>query len=410
MRAQAAAASGKASPEDVRCIFIWLDGGPTHHESFDPKPDAASGIRGDYGTVKTSIPGVHFSDCIPRLAKAADKFTVVRSICHKDTNHGGGNHYMMTGSPTPVPVNCGAFVSFHPSFGSMVSHTRGTQGGIPPYITAPNQSRSGGPNFLGAEHAPFVLGGNPNSGGFRVRDVVLPKAIGEGRAAARRELKARFDTMRRIADQAAADPTVAFDSYYQQGVSLVTSKQAQAAFDIASEPDTVRDRYGRNDFGQRLLLARRLTEVGVSWVTCYNGGWDHHRTIFDALKTKMPPVDQGVAALIEDLEERGTLDSTLVVLLGEFGRTPKINDRGGRDHWPHAMSVLFAGAGVPKGQIVGATDRDGAYASENVYSPEDFACTIYSKLGIDPKTVLHKSDGRPVALVNGGAPIKELFA
>jgi uncharacterized protein (DUF1501 family) len=410
MRARAAAAAGKTSPDEIRCILIWLDGGPTHHESFDPKPDAISEVRGDYGTVRTKMPGTHFSDCIPKLAAVSDKFTVVRSICHKDPNHGGGNHYMMTGAPTPVPVNCGAYVSFHPSIGSMVSHSRGTQGGIPAYISMPNQSRSGGPNFLGAEHAPFILGGDPNRDGFRVRDVVLPKDVSEGRAARRRDLRQSLDNLKRIHDQAAADPTLAFDSYYEQGVSLVTSPAAQTAFDIAAEPDKTRAKYGRNSFGQRLLLARRLTEVGVSFVTCYHGGWDHHRTIFKDLKKKMPPVDQGVSALINDLDQRGTLDSTLVVMLGEFGRTPKINDRGGRDHWPHAMSVLFAGAGVPKGQIVGATDRDGAYASENIYSPEDFASTLYAKLGIDPKTVLHKTDGRPVALVNGGAPIKELFA
>ncbi len=410
LRAGAAAAAGKASPDEVRCILIWLDGGPTHHESFDPKPDAPSEVRGQFGTVPTKIPGVHFSECVPRLAAASDRFTVVRSICHKDPNHGGGNHYMMTGAPTPVPVNCGAFVSFHPSFGSVVSHARGSRGGIPAYVTAPSQSRSGGPNFLGAEHAPFVLGGNPNSEGFRVRDVVLPRDISEGRAAHRRELRARFDQMARIADKAAADPTLAFDSYNQQAVELVTSSAAQAALDLAREPDAVRDRYGRNDFGQRLLLARRLSEVGVSFVTCYHGGWDHHRDIFKALETKMPPVDQGVSALIEDLDARGTLDNTLVILLGEFGRTPKINDRGGRDHWPHAMSVLFAGAGVPGGQVIGATDRDGAYASEAVCSPEDFASTLYTKLGIDPRTVLHQTDGRPVQLVNGGAPIPGLFA
>ncbi|MEZ5301662.1 MAG: DUF1501 domain-containing protein [Verrucomicrobiales bacterium] len=410
MRAQAAAAAGKAKPEDVRCILVWLDGGPTHHESFDPKPEAAGEVRGDYKTIPTKIPGVHFSECVPHLAAAADKFTVVRSICHKDPNHGGGNHYMMTGYPTPVPVNCGAFVSFHPSFGSVVSSRRGTQGGLPAYVTLPRQSRSGGPNFLGAEHAPFIIGGNPNSDGFRVRDVVLPKDISEARAGGRRELRRSLDNLARIRDAEADDPTLAFDSYYHQGIDLVTSPQAQAAFDINAEPAAVRERYGRTTLGQQLLLARRLTEVGVSFVTCYYGGWDHHADIFKGLKSHMPPLDQGLAALITDLHERGTLDNTLVIALGEFGRTPKINGRGGRDHWPHAMSVLMAGAGIPGGQIVGATDRDGAYASDNIYSPEDFAVSLYTKLGIDPNLVLHKADGRPVRLVNGGRRISELFA
>ena len=409
LRAQAAERAGKARAEDVNCILVWLDGGPTHHESFDPKPEAPKEVRGDFGTIPTKIPGVHFSDCVPHLASVADKFTVIRSICHKDPNHGGGNHYMMTGTPTPVPVNCGAFVSFHPSFGSVVSHARGVRDGLPAYMSLPKQSRSGGPNFLGAEHAPFIVGGDPNKKGFRVRDVVLPKEVSEGRAKSRRELRASLDQLVRIHEKEAQDPTIAFDSYYQQGIDLITSPTAQEAFDIESEPDQVRDRFGRHQLGQRMLMARRLVEAGVSFVTCYYGGWDHHRMIFDGLKKHMPPLDQSLAALITDLDERGMLDSTLVIALGEFGRTPKINDRGGRDHWPHAMSVLLAGAGVPRGQIVGATDHDGAYASENIYSPEDFAASLYTKLGVDPKLVLHKRDGRPVRLVNDGQPIPELF-
>lgn len=410
LRAQAAQRAGKASPDEVRCILVWLDGGPTHHESFDPKPDAAKEVRGDFNPISTRVPGVQFSECVPKLAAINDKFTVVRSICHKDPNHGGGNHYMMTGAPTPVPVNCGAFVSFHPSFGSVVSSQRGVQAGMPAYMSLPRQSRSGGPNFLGAEHAPFIVGGDPNSKGFRVRDVVLPRDISEGRARSRRDLRASLDRLQRVRDEAANDPALAFDSYYHQGIDLITSPTAQAAFEIDSEDEKVRELYGRNQLGQRLLMARRLVEAGVSFVTCYYGGWDHHVSIFDGLKTHMPPLDQGVAGLISDLDDRGMLDSTLVIVLGEFGRTPKINDRGGRDHWPHAMSVLLAGAGVPRGQVVGATDRDGAYASENLYSPEDFAATLYTKLGIDPNLLLHKQDGRPVRLVNGGRPMRELFA
>jgi uncharacterized protein (DUF1501 family) len=278
-------------------------------------------------------------------------------------------------------------------------------------MSLPQMSRSGGPNFLGAKHAPFVVGGNPNSKGFKVRDVVLPSAISEGRAATRQQLRAALDRMIRLADREAGDPAVAFDSYYAQAMDLVTSPKAQAAFDISSEPDPVRDRYGRNDLGQRLLLCRRLVEVGVSFVTCYYGGWDHHTNIFKALKdSHMPKFDQGLAALVNDLDDRGLLDQTLVIALGEFGRTPKINKDGGRDHWPHAMSVLMAGAGIPRGQVVGATDAKGYYASENVYAPEDFASTIYTKMGLDPRQVLHTHSGRPVQLVRNGKPISELFS
>jgi len=410
LRADAAKAAGKVNPENINCILVWLDGGPTHFETFDPKPNAPSDVRGEFKSIPTNITGVHFCETVPRLARSLDKMAIVRSICHKDPNHGGGNHYMMTGAPTPVPVNCGSSVSFHPSFGSMVSHIRGVNDGLPSYATLPRKSRSAGPHFLGGQHAPFVIDGDPNKEGYRVRDVVLPKSISEGRANNRLQLRKSLDRMLRIADSAAADPAVDFDSFYQQGIDLISSKEAQAAFDIAQEAKEVRDRYGRNDFGQRLLLARRLTEVGVSFVTVYNGGWDHHTKIFqDGFKKKIDTVDLGVSALINDLHERGQLDNTLVLLLGEFGRTPKINKDAGRDHWPHAMSVLVAGAGVPAGQIIGETDVKGYYAADKIYSPEDFACSIYSKMGIDPKMVLHTNTGRPLPIVNGGSPIKELF-
>lgn len=411
MRAQAAEARGKTSPDQINCILVWLDGGPSHYETFDPKPEAPREIRGDFKSIPTSVPGVHFSECMPRLAKNFDKFTVVRSICHKDPNHGGGNHYLMTGTPTPVPVGCGAFVSFHPSFGSMVSHERGVRSGLPAYMSLPSVTRSGGPNFLGAQHAPFVIGGDPSNKSFRVRDLAIPQDISEGRALNRNSLRASLDGMKRISYKAAEDPTVGFDQFYQQGLELVTSDTAQAAFDLSKESEATRELYGNHDFGQRLLLARRLAEVGVSFTVAYWGGWDHHRDIFKGYKdTYAAKLDQGLNGLITDLDQRGMLDSTLVICLGEFGRTPKVNKDAGRDHWPNAMSVLMAGAGIPGGQIVGATDPKGYYAAENIYSPEDFAVSLYTKLGVDPHQTLHTSTGRPVQLVNGGKPIKELFA
>jgi hypothetical protein len=397
--------------EKVNCILIWMDGGPSHYESFDPKPDAPSAVRGDFKAISTKVPGLQFSECVPKLASVADKMTVVRSICHKDPNHGGGNHYMMTGMPTPVPVACGAFVTFHPSYGSMVSYSRGIRKGLPAYVSMPQVSRSGGPSFLGGKHAPFVIDGYPNSPSFKVRDVVLPSEIAEGRAEDRQTLRRSLDQMKRYADLLADDPAVTFDQYYAQGLSLVASKEAQAAFDIQREDQKLRESYGRNDFAQRLLLARRLVEVGVSFVTVYTGGWDHHTKIFDAYKgDHMKNFDQGVAALLTDLDERGLLDNTLVLALGEFGRTPKVNKDAGRDHWPGAMSVLMAGAGIPRGGVVGATDPKGYYASDSIYKPEDFAATIYTKMGIDPTQALHTNTGRPVQLVNGGRLMKELFA
>ena len=408
---EAALAAGRTSPSQVNCIMIWLDGGPSHYESFDPKPDAPADVRGELKPIKTSVPGVHFCEAIPKLAAVAHKFTTIRSVCHKDPNHGGGNHYMMTGAPTPVPVGCGAFVTFHPSIGSVVSWKRGIRAGLPAYMTMPEMSRSGGPNFLGAQHAPFVVKGYPNSPAFRVRDVVLPKEITGGRAASRQELRQSLDRLARFTDAAANDPAADFDNFYRQGVDLVTSAAAQEAFDLSKESDAVRETYGRNDFAQRLLLARRLVEVGVSFVTCYSGGWDHHTDIFKAFKgPQLASLDQGIAALINDLDRRGLLETTMVLCLGEFGRTPKVNKDAGRDHWPHAMSILAAGAGIPGGQVIGATDAKGYYASENVHSPEDFAASLYTKMGIDPHEHLITNTGRPVQLVAGGNPIKELFA
>jgi hypothetical protein len=398
-------------PRQARsCILIWMDGGPTHYETFDPKPDAPLEIRGEFDTIATKLPGVHFSQYVPRLAGLADKLAVVRSIRHDQGNHGSGNHYMMTGAPPRIPVGCGAFVSFHPSLGSVAAKELGAPLGLPAYFSMPRMSRSGGPNFLGARYAPFVVADDPSRANFRVRDVALPQGLAEGRFENRRQLRRQVDQMVRLNEQAAGDPVLALDEFYQQGYELVTSREAQEAFQIQSEPDRVRDHFGRHGFGQRALLARRLVEAGVPFITLYEGGWDHHRDIFPALKTKLPPFESTIAALIEDLDERGMLDSTLVVALGEFGRTPKVNSRAGRDHWSNAMSVLFAGGGTPPGQVIGATDRQGYAAIERVVSPENFVSTIYRKLGIDPGKIVYSPEGRPIHYVSDPAPIAELMS
>ena len=410
LRAEAARAVGKASPDQVNCILVWLDGGPTHYEMFDPKPDAPSDVRGKFDPIPTTVPGVQFCETVPRLAKTLDKMAVIRSICHKDPNHGGGNHYMMTGAPTPVPVNCGSSVSFHPSFGSMVSHLRGINDGLPAYATLPRKSRSAGPHFLGGQHAPFVIDGDPNRKGYRVRDVVLPKSISEGRANTRFKLRESLDRMLRITDAAAADPSVDFDSFYQQGIDLISSPEAQAAFDVEMEPAEVRDRYGRNDFGQRLLLARRLTGVGVSFVTVYNGGWDHHSKIFeDGFKKKITTVDTGMSALINDLHDRGQLDNTLVLLLGEFGRTPKINKDGGRDHWNQVCSVMLAGGGLKRGVVVGSSTKAGDVPKDRPTPFNDILATMYRQMGVPADEVFHDLLGRPFPYLPSGKPVEELI-
>jgi hypothetical protein len=404
------AAAAPTPTRPTSCILIWLDGGPSHYETFDPKPEAPSEIRGEFEAIDTKIPGVRFSRHVTRLAAIADKLAVVRSIRHDQGNHGAGNHYMMTGAPPRIPVGCGAYVSFHPSLGSVTAHERGASvAGLPSYFSIPEMSRSGGPNFLGAKYAPFVVPDDPNRENFRVRDVAPPRGLEEPRTDRRRDLRALVDRLPRIPDEQAADPVGALDQYYEQGYDLIRSAEAQAAFDIGREPAEVRDSYGRTPIGQRALLARRLVEAGVPFVTLYDGGWDHHKTIFASLADKLPRVDQAVAALVEDLDRRGLLETTLVVMLGEFGRTPKINSDGGRDHWSNAMSVLFAGCGTPGGQVVGATDARGFAAVERVLSPENFASTVYAKLGIDPGKILYAPNGRPSHLVSDPTPIAELM-
>jgi hypothetical protein len=412
LRLSAQAESRK--PRRGSCILIWLDGGPSHFETFDPKPEAPVEIRGEFGSIPTKIPGVHFSQHLPKLAAIADKLAIVRSVCHNQGNHGAGNHYMMTGAPPRIPVGCGAFVSFHPSMGSVAARECGAPDGLPAYFSMPSMSRSGGPNFLGAKYAPFVVAGDPNNRNFRVRDVSLPKSVLDARFESRRDLRAVVDRLPRMRDEAAGDPVAALDDSYDQAYDLVTSPEAQKALDVHNEPDKVRDAYGRNAFGQRALLARRLVEAGVPFITLYDGGWDHHSDIFPGLAKRLPPFEATIAALITDLDERGLLDTTMVIALGEFGRTPKIStlsgrNSPGRDHWSNAMSILFAGGGTPGGQVIGATDRKGYAAIERVLSPENFVSTVYRKLGIDPDKMYYTPQGRHVHLVSDPTPIAELM-
>ncbi|MFT3878723.1 MAG: DUF1501 domain-containing protein [Gemmatales bacterium] len=391
------------------CILIWMDGGPTHYETFDPKPGAPKEIRGEFNPIPTKVPGIFVSEQMKKIAASMDKIALVRSIRHDQGNHGAGNHYMMTGAPPRIPVGCGAFVSFHPSLGSVTSLEKGAPAGLPAYFSMPSMSRSGGPNFLGAQYAPFVVDGDPNSKSFRVRDVTIPAELAADRFTDRCDLRKSVDQFARLLDKNIADPALGLDEHYLQASNLMQSTSAQAAFDIAKEPDKVRDAYGRNGFGQRALLARRLVEAGVPFITLYDGGWDHHTKLFETLKKRLPSWDQTVAALINDLDQRGLLETTMVIALGEFGRTPQINKDGGRDHWSNAMSVLFAGGGTPGGQVIGATDKQGYAAVERVLSPENFASTVYTKLGIDPAKLLYAPNGRPSHLVSDPTPIKELM-
>ena len=409
-----AAARGQTATKPSSCILIWMDGGPTHFETFDPKPDAPAEIRGDFRPIKTNVSGIEICEHLPQLAKIADKYSIIRSVCHNQGNHGAGNHYMMTGAPPRIPVGCGAFVSFHPSLGSVAAYERPAPHGLPSYFTMPSMSRSGGPNFLGAKYAPFIVANDPNNKHFRVRDVELPNGLASERFQARRDLRSLVDTMPRFTSRETFDPVAAYDDNYEQGYELVLTPDAQKAFEIGKEPDDLRDRYGRNSFGQRALLARRLVESGVPFVTIYDGGWDHHSDLFGALATRLPSWDQTVATLISDLDQRGLLETTMVIALGEFGRTPKISTlpgqtKPGRDHWANAMSILFAGGRSRGGQVIGATDRQGYAPIERVLSPENYVSTVYRKLGIDPNKIYYTPAGRPTHLVSDPTPITELM-
>lgn len=413
----AAARGAGPAPATARakaCILVWLDGGPTHLETFDPKPDAPAETRGEFSAISTAVPGTQICEHLPELAKIADRYALVRSVCHDQGNHGAGNHYMMTGAPPRIPVGCGAFVSFHPSMGSVVAHERTAPHGMPAYFSMPSMTRSGGPSFLGARHAPFVIADDPNAKGFRVRDLALPAGIESDRFAARQDLRRLVDRLPRHDDPAVADPVRVLDDYYAQGERLVTTPEAQRAFDIAAEPDAVRDAYGRDGLGQRALLARRLVEAGVPFVTINDGGWDHHSDLFGALEKRLPAFDRTIATLIGDLDQRGLLETTMVIVLGEFGRTPKLSvlpgqTKAGRDHWSSAMSILFAGGGTPGGLVVGATDRLGHAARDRVLAPENFVATVYAKLGIDPGMHFITPAGRPTFLVADPTPIAELM-
>lgn len=396
---RSATASGHGSKIRAKsCILIWLDGGPSHIDTFDPKPDAPAEVRGPFGTVATRIPGVHFSEMLSKTAAISDRLAIVRSMTSPLGEHGLANHYLLTGyKPSPVLQ--------YPSYGAVVSQQRAStrRSVLPPYIAVP-ESRSMGAGYLGSQHDPFVTGGDPAKPDFQVRDLSFYHDVDLARANRRRDFLSRLDA----------------DDQYERAYGLITSEDAKSAFDLASEPEAVRSRYGTRTFGQSCLLARRLIQRGVDLVTVTSTGWDTHgqlslqlRDGFAGAKAGVglvPTFDQGYSALIEDLDDRGMLDETLVVVMGEFGRTPKINTQSGRDHWPRAFSAVIAGGSVPGGQVIGASDRLGESPKDNPITPGDLAYTIYQLLGIDPNGLLTTPDGRPVAINQHGVAIKQLIA
>ena len=410
---QLQAAQGADKPrKDVNCIFIFIIGGMAHQDLWDPKPEAPAEIRGDFRPIGTAVPGLQVSELLPHVAKVTDKLSLIRSMTHSDPDHTAGYHVMMTGQHPGtgpvfnrnVPNN-----NVHPSFGSMVAKLGSAGGSLPPYISLPNFLNSGGPAFLGASCAPFVIEADPAAPDFSVRDIVLPEGVTSQRSVRRQEALRRLKILEQQAERASKEGH-SLDVFQQKAYSLMTSQQAKQAFDIAREDERTREEYGMTSLGQCCLMGRRLVEAGCRFVSIENGHWDTHRQNTMSLRDLLvPPLDRGLSALLTDLDRRGLLDSTLVVVATEFGRSPRINQMAGRDHWPGAFSIVMAGGGIKPGQVIGATDKDAASVTTRPTTPADFAATILSVLGIDPQTTLHTPVGRPVQLASGGRPVHELL-
>ena len=390
-------ANSAETQQEINCILVWTRGGTSHHDTVDPKPEAAAEVRGEFGVIDTALPGVKFTDQVPKLAAHADRFSVLRSLNPRNGGHGTADAIMMSGHKFNPAIT-------YPCFGSVAAREKGPRGVMPPFMQLGTSidSRFGGGSagYLGIGYNPFVLPGDPNKKDFTVRDITPPNGVSLSRLQRRQQALVAIDQFQQDVERK-ADALRAIDDYYENAFAMIASPETQQAFDLNREQASLRDRYGRTRFGQSCLLARRLIEAGVRFVTVTDGGWDTHRDNFNGLKRLLPPVDQGLPMLLEDLSERGLLETTLVVWLTDFGRTPIINSAGGRDHWATAGFAIAAGAGVPSGTIVGKTDAEGGRPTEAEYFPNDIAATVYTKLGVDLDTIHVTPDGRPMKLIEG---------
>lgn len=383
-------------------IHIFLPGGMAQQESWDPKPYSPTEYRGPLGSIGTKIPGVRFGQMFKETAKISDKIVVLNSLTHGEAAHERGVHNMFTGYRPSPALN-------YPSFGSVVSHELGPRADLPPYVCVPNQPNEfASSGYLSSAYGPFSLGNDPANKNFSVRDLSLPSGIDTARFQKRRSILDTVDAHFRNLEK--SDAIDAMDTFYQRAYSLISSRQAREAFDIGKEPAKLRDEYGRNQAGQRLLMARRLVEAGVRFVSVVYGSWDHHGNVKKGFEKEAPTLDKAYARLIRDLDERGLLDSTLVMMTSEFGRTPKLNKDAGRDHWPKVFSGLLAGGGLKKGVVYGKSDQLAAEPEENPVSPEDLATTVYNQLGIVADKELMAPGDRPVEIVDGGKVISEIIA
>ncbi len=413
---QSVAASQKLSIEAKAksCIMIWLEGGPSHIETFDPKPDAPSEVRGPFDAIDTNVSGIQLPECLERTAQVMDKIALIRSMTSPLGEHVLATKYLMTGYiPTPAVD--------YPNIGSTVAQVLKQTGVLPPFITATGGDRRQptlGPGYLPTSTAPFEVGAD-----FKVRDLDFYQGLDLGRIDRRRQFVNAVDQFSRAKDASASSES---DPNLERAYNMIASDEAKKAFDLTEEPKEVHERYGTigkrtngrsgrqggGGVGNGCLLARRLVERGVPFVTVNSTGWDSHENLRllkerdpGDLSAQLPSLDMALSALITDLSDRGMLDETLVVVMGEFGRTPKINSRGGRDHWPSVFSVAMAGGGVQGGQIIGSSDSLGELPANNPITPPDLSATIFKLLGINPEAELHTSDGRPIRIAPDGARV-----
>jgi uncharacterized protein DUF1501 len=395
LRASAAAPAKR----DIAVIHLLLSGGISQMDSWDPKPDAESKYRSQFSPIETNVSGIRISEHLPLTAKQADKFVIIRSMTHKLVSHESALALICSGHE---PLGTVQF----PAMQTVISKELGPRTDLPPAVSIPTVTGSWEKaGFLSSKYNPFNAG-DPNVGTYKVRDLDLPMGVDWTRMDRRRSLLALVDDEFRRLDTSGI--TESMDSYYQTAFRLMHSEQAKKAFQIDKEPENVRDRYGRTSLGQGVLLARRLVEAGVRFVTVSRGfnAYDHHKNIFPLLgNTFLPELDRAYSALLEDLHQRGMLDTTLVIVTGEFGRTPEINANGGRDHWPNAFSLTVAGGGITGGRVYGSTDEKGGFVKDNPVQVADLAATLYTKLGIDPNKEYMSNIGRPVKIGNNGKPL-----
>lgn len=415
---RAEAASG-VTPTAKSVILLYQWGGPSHLETFDMKPNGPEEARGQFKPIASNVPGVQVCELLPRFAQVMDRFSVVRSVTHQFRNHNPPGYYGLTGhAPPKDDQRLRDTPDLFPHYGSVIDYLRPAPKEIPTFVAMPAVIHDGsvvpgqGASFLGKKHDPLLILRDPNAADFKLPELSLPQGISLDRLNDRRGLLDQLDKQVGLVEKLPA--ARGLEAYHERAFSILSSPRVKQAFDLTQEPAKVRDDYGRTMFGQSCLLARRLVEIGVPIVTAYycrpSGGfiWDTHKDNFPELKnTLLPTTDQTVPTLIRDLEQRGLLDQTLVIWMGEFGRTPKINKEAGRDHWSDCYTVLMAGGGVKGGFVYGASDAEGAYPTENPVKPDNVAGTLYRALGIDPHTEIRDLQDRPLALA--GDPIRELF-